>query len=555
MKDYYKLLQVHPEADPEVIEAAYRRLAAKFDPEAFPDDPAIAASRQDIDEAFAILGNPDERAAYDASLVPAVMAVAPETAPLLSQAQATYAAPPPRRSSYGWVAAVAVAVIAIVALVFVLRNRNGGANQATETPTVVAQASIPEGAPSPAPAAAITATPLPFPTTDTSGPYIMPPSIPNFTVADRPQRSQGDAEAPVVMYEWSDYTCPHCLRFHNDVLPILQEKYIKTGKMRLVYKEYPVVSGDLSVIGSLAAQCAANQNRYEAMADWLFTNDEWKGQDAVAKVTEAAVALGLDTAAFETCFSTQASLDPVIEDYQEGQNIGITGTPNFVINGHWVQGALSPDEFGLIIDALLTEAESGKLPADVVTVTPSPTPDTDFNAEEDHFLGSADAPITVVEFSDYQCPFCLRHDQETLPKLKEQYIDTGKVKYVFMDFPLDSIHPQARAAAGAAECAGAQGKYWEMHDKLFSDQAAWNGNAGAIDVFKSYAPNLGLDAEAFASCLDSNQFGAEIAADQQDGADAGVTGTPAFFINGRFVSGAQPIEVFQQMLDQMLAEQ
>lgn len=339
------------------------------------------------------------------------------------------------------------------------------------------------------------------------------------------------------------------------MLPLLEEAYIDTGKVRFVYKEYPVVNGDLSVIASLAAQCAANQGQFEAMQDWLFSSEDWKNQEAVAKVAEGAATIGLDADAFNTCFNTQESLQPIIEDYQEGQNFGIQGTPNFVINGHWVQGLLSPAEFSRIIDALVLEAESGKLPTDVVTVTPSPTPDTTFNSDAEHIFGDPAAPITIVEYSDYQCPFCLRHFQETMPKLKEQYIDTGKVKYVFMDFPIDSLHPQAREASEAAECAGAQDTYWEMHDKLFGEQASWNGNTNAADVFKQFAADLELDAEEFAACLDSDQFADEIAADQQDGADAGVTGTPAFFINGRFVSGAQPIEVFQQLIDQLLDEQ
>ncbi len=342
------------------------------------------------------------------------------------------------------------------------------------------------------------------------------------------------------------------------MLPLLEEAYIKTGKLRFVYKEYPVVNGDLSVIASLAAQCAANQNQFKAMQDWLFGSEDWKNQEAVATVSEAAKTLGLDGAAFDACFNTQASLDPVIEDYREGQNFGIRGTPNFVINGHLVQGLLSAAEFSRIIDALIAEAETGKLPADVVTVTPSPTPDTNFNSESEHIFGDPAAPITIVEFSDYQCPFCLRHYQQTMPQIKEQYIETGKVKYIFMDFTPTlrdpSYHPQAVRAAEAAECAGAQDKYWEMHDKLFDDQASWNGNDQAVAVFKQYAVALDLDAEAFDACLDSEQFLSEIEADLADGIEAGVEGTPAFFIDGRFVSGAQPIEVFQQLIDQLLAE-
>ncbi|MBX7235395.1 MAG: DnaJ domain-containing protein [Caldilineales bacterium] len=215
-KDLYKLLQVHPEADQEGIEAAYQRLAAKFDPATAPDDPVIAAARQEIEGAYAVLGSPAERAAYDASLIAAPAAETSVEADALASIEtpaeaapetATAAPPPPARRgvpSYAWVAAVAVAAIAIIALVFVLRNRKPGEEQAAASSTVVAQAAT--AAPSPASVATPAATRAPFPTTDASGPYILPPSIPNFAVSDRPTRSQGAATAPVVMYEWSDYT-------------------------------------------------------------------------------------------------------------------------------------------------------------------------------------------------------------------------------------------------------------------------------------------------------------------------------------------------------------
>ncbi len=209
-KDYYKLLQVHPEADLESIEAAYRRLATKYDLEAAPADPAVAAARADIDEAFAILSDPEGRAAYDASLsAGADEAVAEMLEPAPEIAAVPVPAPTPARgglSSFAWVGVVAVAAIAIIALVFILRDRKPG-DQVDATPTVVAAAAGADVSATPAPAAVTpAATRPPFPTTDASGPYIMPASIPNFAVADRPERSKGSAEAPVVMYEWSDYT-------------------------------------------------------------------------------------------------------------------------------------------------------------------------------------------------------------------------------------------------------------------------------------------------------------------------------------------------------------
>ncbi|MGH6802187.1 MAG: DsbA family protein, partial [Methyloceanibacter sp.] len=116
-------------------------------------------------------------------------------------------------------------------------------------------------------------------------------------------------------------------------------------------------------------------------------------------------------------------------------------------------------------------------------------------------LGTPDAPVTVIEFSDYQCPFCQRHFASTLPALKKEYIDTGKVRYVFRDFPLDSIHSLARKAAEAAHCAGEQGKYWEMHDTLFKNQRAL-----MVDNLKGFARDLGLNVDGFNSCLDQGNY-------------------------------------------------
>ena len=173
-------------------------------------------------------------------------------------------------------------------------------------------------------------------------------------------------------------------------------------------------------------------------------------------------------------------------------------------------------------------------------------------------LGRPDAPVTLVEFSDYQCPFCQRFFAATLPTLKKDYIDTGKVRYVFRDFPLDQIHPQARKAAEAAHCAGEQGKYWEMHDVLF-------GNQQALEPPKlsEHARALGLDGARFDQCLTSSTHAARVSQGLTDGQAAGVQGTPGFVVaktragdtvEGALVVGAQPVEVFRKLIDQLLAE-
>ena len=158
--------------------------------------------------------------------------------------------------------------------------------------------------------------------------------------------------------------------------------------------------------------------------------------------------------------------------------------------------------------------------------------------------GPKDAPVTIIEFSDFECPYCARAEK-TIEQIKEKY--AGKVRIVFRDFPL-SFHRHAQKAHEAAACAADQDKYWEMHKLLFANQKAL-----APEQLVSYASQIGLDMDKFNACLDSGSKAEEIAADQKAGAAAGVTGTPAFFINGRFLSGAQPLEAFSQIIDEELA--
>ncbi len=163
---------------------------------------------------------------------------------------------------------------------------------------------------------------------------------------------------------------------------------------------------------------------------------------------------------------------------------------------------------------------------------------------DDPVKGPATAPVTIVEFSDFQCPFCSRVNP-TLKQVEDTYGD--KVRVVFRNFPLSQIHPQAAKAAEAASCAADQGKFWEMHDRLFANQQKL-----AVEDLKQHATELGLKADAFNQCLDSGKKEAEVKHDLDEGSSYGLTGTPAFFINGRLISGAQPLEAFTQIIDEEL---
>ena len=177
------------------------------------------------------------------------------------------------------------------------------------------------------------------------------------------------------------------------------------------------------------------------------------------------------------------------------------------------------------------------------------------------YMGNKDAPITMVEYSDYQCGFCARYFKNTLPQIVSDYVKAGKVKYVLRNFPLESIHPAALKAAAAALCAGEQGKYWEMHGRLFA-------NPGTIGVehLPEHGKAIQLDTTKFKACVDSEKYVAMIREEMAEAQKIGVQGTPTYFL-GRTgkdgerleatatLVGAQPFPVFKETLDKLLAAQ
>ncbi len=209
--------------------------------------------------------------------------------------------------------------------------------------------------------------------------------------------------------------------------------------------------------------------------------------------------------------------------------------------------------------ALDGDSNSGKtvnnVPSNNVAAPSAPSAlDMDELVDDDAFLGDADAPVVIVEWSDYQCPFCRRFWEQTLPELKSEYIDTGKVKLVYRDFPL-GFHAGAKPAAQAAECAreiGGDEAYFEMHDKIFEEQGKQGQGTVQFtaDDVKNWATEIGYDV---GECMDSGKFDNEINDDLAAGSTAGITGTPGFIINGKLVSGAQPFSVFKQVIDAELA--
>jgi len=179
---------------------------------------------------------------------------------------------------------------------------------------------------------------------------------------------------------------------------------------------------------------------------------------------------------------------------------------------------------------------------------PAPSAAVPAVTDADHIRGNVNAPVTLVEYSDFECPFCLRFLPSVEQALQEYPND---VRLVYRHFPLTSIHPEAQKAAEATECASEQGKFWEMHDKIFEANAASNMS---VATWKQVAGDLGLDTATFATCLDSGKYANLVQQQTADGQAAGVRGTPATFVNGQLVSGAVAYETLKSVIQSKLAQ-
>ena len=397
------------------------------------------------------------------------------------------------------------------------------------------------------------ATPVPDAAASDDGVVAAQPAAP--AAEDNAARSKGSADAPVTIIEYSDFQCPFCSRWVEQTYPSLLKDYVDSGKVRLEFRDFPLSFHPNADEAAVASNCAAEQDAYWAMHDMLFSGQSTWSELPDAKPTFVGYAgdLGLDTAAFEACLSSGKFDGTIQQDIAAGQKAGVSGTPSFLINDQLLVGAQPYQVFQNAIDTVLA---GGSLVDPNAAAAPQPAAAPEpvaINIGDAPVKGDPSAPMTIVEYSDYQCPYCERFYTQTMGPLVEEYIASGQAKLVFKDFPLDNLHPQAEMAAEAARCVqdvagGGDGAYFAMHDKLFGGQTEWSGNASAVDIFARYGGELGYDAAAVKSCIESGKFTEAVRADQQEGLQIGVSGTPTFFIDGQPFVGAQPIDNFRQAI-------
>ncbi len=361
--------------------------------------------------------------------------------------------------------------------------------------------------------------------------------------------TRGPVTAPVTIIDYSDFYCGFCKK----VMPtLLQVTKNYPDKVKLVFKHHPLsqTPGQGSYFVHEAAVCAHEQAKFWEFFEAAFA---YSGHPDPAAVRQIASQIGLNSQLFEGCLKTDRPKKVIEADLREAQSQKVDGTPTFFINGEVLAGAYPYETFQSKIESIINPRQAGTAPAAaaaaapkaVPQIAPQPVQRAEFNDLKGRpSQGPEKAPITIVQFSDFHCPFCVRVEP-TMDQIMKEY--QGQVRKVWRHFPL-SMHIGADRTHVASECANKQGKFWEYHDKLFKNFSAPKDDG----LYISIAKEIGLKEKDFKKCLNDEGMLQQIRDDISAGSKVGVSGTPVAFINGLKLTGAQPFTSFKRVIDDEL---
>jgi protein-disulfide isomerase len=350
-----------------------------------------------------------------------------------------------------------------------------------------------------------------------------------------PVGSAGLDNAPITIIVFSDFESFPCARSASVLSGLLSA----SRQIRLIFKHAPATTNSNALLAHEAAIAAGAQGRFGEMHDILFEN-----QTKLTRpdLLQYAKQLGLNLPAFQQALDNH-TYRPIIErDLAEAKGLGVTTTPTFFVNGRRLVGPQGYASLGAVIETLLAGIpQSQRVQEEIVASGPAQA----INLEHAPAKGPATAPVNLVEFTDFECPFCAQA-APVVHQLLAAY--PTQVHFAFKHYPL-SMHKESPLAHEAALAAGEQGKFWEMHDLLFATQ-----DKLTRDDLIAKAAQLKLDVPRFTKDLDSHRFKAAVEADRQEGDRLGVDGTPFFFINGHGISGALTLADFKRLIDAALKE-
>jgi len=344
----------------------------------------------------------------------------------------------------------------------------------------------------------------------------------------------GSGEATATIIVFTDFECFQCGRSAAVLSNILQN----TSDVTLIFKNAPAASNKEAMLAHEAAVAAGSQGKFWEMHDILFANQQRLGRDDLIGYAKQ---LGLDVDVFRQALDDHKYRPRIEQDLEEAKGLGVTTTPTFFVNGRRLIGPQGEAALQAVVESVITNAPKEPPPQIVASSGPAQA----INLKDAPTEGVATAPISLVEFGDFECPFCAK-SASTLHDLLKAY--PTQVRLSFKNYPLP-FHTESALAHEAALAAREQGKFWEMYDLLYSGQ----DKLSREDLLKK-AQLLHLDMAKFTADLDSHRFKATVDADRQEGDRLGVDGTPFFFINGHAVSGAVELSEFKKMIDAALRE-
>ena len=333
----------------------------------------------------------------------------------------------------------------------------------------------------------------------------------------------GDPEAPIKVEIFSDFQCPACQQFAQQIEPGIIEQFVKTGKAFITYIPISGI-GPESVLAAQAAFCAMDQGKFWEYHDIIFAN--WDGENQGTFSTRRLVAfaqkLNLEDTLFRNCLTNEKYLEKTNQDQAYGIEKGVKNIPSFLVNGTLLKGA---QQLVSTLNAELTKAE---------TIVPKENPRPLASGTA---MGDPNAPVKVQIYSDFQCPFCKQYTDNTEQQIVDQYVKTNKVYYEYV--ALKFLGPESVATALAAYCAAEQGKFWEYHDIIFANITGENVGTFTNEKLLDMADKLNLKSDPFKKCLDSKKYDQTLAENDQKSKAVGVKGTPAFLVNGKIASAGQ----------------
>ncbi len=398
------------------------------------------------------------------------------------------------------------------------------------------------------------------------GPWSEHADVPRVAVPVDGTPSRGASEPLVTMVVFSDFQCPYCRRSADALTRIVDAR---ADSVQLHFRNLPLPFHDHAELAAEAAEEARAQGGDRAF--WAYHDLLFEGGLELDDLVSYAEQIALDAERFRIALRGHVHREAIVEDLQLAEDLGVSGTPTLFVNGRPLLGIPDDEELGAILDeeiGLAREAIARGIPrseiydhvlAESARAIPEEPSDEEEPPELDESvtyavpvdgsprLGPADAPVTIVAFSDFQCPFCSRV-VPTLQALMERY--PGRIRIFFRHHPLP-VHPNAPRAALTAEAArdqqGDEG-FWAMHDRLFAQQDALEP-----EDLLALAEQSGLDMERFRASVTDREVIARVERDETLARRFGVLGTPTFFVNGRVVQGAQPLSVFAAAVDDALA--